>query len=481
MTNARRIREQLKHPVLDCDGHWLESVAVLTEHLREIAGPALTDQYIEGRKRAQEWYGATDEERLQRRLRRQDWWPLPAHTIDRATAMLPALMKERLQDLGIDFAIIYTTLGLPFSRIGNPELRRALIRAYNVMTADVYAPYGDFFAPAAMLPVHTPDEAVEELDYAVTELGFKVIMIRGALPRPVPAFAADGQPIERVPYYVDSLGLDNAQDYDALWRRCAELRVAVTAHGGARDWADRTSFSNFTFNHIGHFAQANHTFAKAVFLGGVTRRFPNLNFGFLEGGAGWACSLLYDLVGHFKTRGREAMQRNLRPDRLDLSQFQDLIARYGYPRLARKAQEIASNPEQILPPLDVKTLSARETEHADDFEPVGVGSPNELVAEFSRNFYFGCEAGDPTAKWAFDEQGMGTRLKPVFSSDISHWDVPDMAGVLPEAYELLEDGWLTEQQFEEFTFSNAVRLHGGMNPDFFKRTSIEQAAAKHVP
>jgi hypothetical protein len=74
MTNARRIREQLKHPVLDCDGHWLESVAVLTEHLREIAGPALTDQYIEGRKRAQEWYGATDEERLQRGLLLPDRW-----------------------------------------------------------------------------------------------------------------------------------------------------------------------------------------------------------------------------------------------------------------------------------------------------------------------------------------------------------------------------------------------------------------------
>jgi hypothetical protein len=30
--------------------------------------------------------------------------------------------------------------------------------------------------------------------------------------------------------------------------------------------------SNFTFNHIGHFAAAGHAVAKALFLGGVTRR-----------------------------------------------------------------------------------------------------------------------------------------------------------------------------------------------------------------
>ena len=36
----------------------------------------------------------------------------------------------------------------------------------------------------------------------------------------------------------------------------------------------------------------------------------------------------------------------------------------------------------------------------------------------------------------------GTRLRPVFSSDLSHWDVPDMAGVLPEAFELVEEGLL---------------------------------------
>ena len=50
----------------------------------------------------------------------------------------------------------------------------------------------------------------------------------------------------------------------------------------------RNSPTNFTYNHIGHFADAGHAAAKGIFLGGVTRRFPELRFAFLEGGVGWA-------------------------------------------------------------------------------------------------------------------------------------------------------------------------------------------------
>ena len=52
---------------------------------------------------------------------------------------------------------------------------------------------------------------------------------------------------------------------------------------------------------------------------------------------------------------------------------------------------------------------------------------------------------------------MGVRLRPVFSSDFTHFDVPDFRDVIPEAYELLERRYVTEQDFREFTFSNAAR------------------------
>jgi hypothetical protein len=51
---------------------------------------------------------------------------------------------------------------------------------------------------------------------------------------------------------------------------------------------------------------------------------------------------------------------------------------------------------------------------------------------------------------------------------------------VPEAYELLEHGMLTEPDFRRFVFANAVHLHGGMNADFFKGTVVEQEAAAEL-
>jgi len=74
----------------------------------------------------------------------------------------------------------------------------------------------------------------------------------------------------------------------------------------------------------------------------------------------------------------------------------------------------------------------------------------------------------------------GARLQAVFSSDIGHWDVPDMREVVEEAYELVEKDLLTDDDFRDFTFTNAVNLYAGMNSDFFKGTVVEEAAAREL-
>ena len=57
--------------------------------------------------------------------------------------------------------------------------------------------------------------------------------------------------------------------------------------------------------------------------------------------------------------------------------------------------------------------------------------------------------------------------------------MPDFREVIPEAFEMVEKGFVTEQDFREFTFTNAARLHTG-NPGFFKGTVIEQAVANEL-
>lgn len=47
-----------------------------------------------------------------------------------------------------------------------------------------------------------------------------------------------------------------------------------------------------------------------------------------------------------------------------------------------------------------------------------------------------------------------------------------------KAYELGEDGLITADDFRDFTFANAVRLWGTVNPAFFSGTVVEKAAAQ---
>src|SRR5437588_22798 len=111
ISEAARIREAVKHPIVDGDGHWLEPMPVWLEFLRDVGGARIVDDYL-ALRRTDSWRTATVEERMAKRLRRMQPWignaaGAPSDTLTRATAMLPALMRERMAELGIDFAIIY--------------------------------------------------------------------------------------------------------------------------------------------------------------------------------------------------------------------------------------------------------------------------------------------------------------------------------------------------------------------------------------
>ena len=82
--------------------------------------------------------------------------------------------------------------------------------------------------------------------------------------------------------------------------------------------------------------------------------------------------------------------------------------------------------------------------------------------------------------WAFDRHG-NHQLRPIFSSDVGHFDVVDMNEVLEEAYELVQHELISTDNFREFVFTNAARLHTSLNPDFFTGTVVEEAVAKLVP
>jgi len=472
---AAQIHAELKHPVIDGDGHWMEPIPVFLEYLSEVGGPKSVDQMRALWRARDAWYRATWPERQHHRLRRAIWWGVTSNTLDKATALLPALLNERLPELGIDFALIYPSFGLSINGMAQGDLHRAAVRAYNMMTADMFAPYAARFAPVAIIPSHTPDEALDELEYAVRQRGFKAVMLRGNQERTIPAAAEGIAERGRAEWYCDTIALDSPYDYEPFWQRCVDLGVAVTQHSGSGRWQDRASISNFTYNHVGHFAESNHAFARGVFLGGLVRRYPSLNFGFMEGGVSWACQMCADMIEHWEKRRRAGLQY---PDATNVAEMHQLIGRYGDPRLKANADAIMNSLDAFRPECSLEEL-ARPEHVSDDFEAAGINSKEDVRAVFSGNFYFGCEADDRATMWAFDPR-MGVRLRPVFSSDFTHFDVPDFRDVIPEAYEMVEKGFVTAQDFREFTFTNAARLHTRNNPEFFKGTVVEQAVASEL-
>ncbi|MBV8084873.1 MAG: amidohydrolase family protein, partial [Chloroflexi bacterium] len=391
---------------------------------------------------------------------------------DFASAMLPGLLAERMDDMGIDFAVLYPTRCLGANSIQEPELRQAMCRAYNKMAADVFAPYKTRMTPAAMIPCYSPEEAIAELEYARGTLGLKACSFKGSLQRPIPAYAKDGDG-GRVPYYIDALGLDNPTSYDPLWQKCIDTHTAVTVHQGSNGWTPRMAISNGEFNRLGHAADSHVPMAKAMFLGGVVRRFPDLTVSFLEGGVAFGVELLCNIIGGWEKRRYSAMETNLKPTNIDEGKLRELMGKYGYGPLKAKLDETMAS-------LQLKDLAERETECLDDYGEVGASSKREVAELFSKNFYFGCEADDPGNAWAFDPR-MPARLKAMLGSDIGHWDVTNYMDVLPEVWEGVEDGLLTEQDVKDLCFTNPMELHTRMNPDFFEGTVVQDAVARAQP
>ena len=86
--------------------------------------------------------------------------------------------------------------------------------------------------------------------------GSTVGMFGSNMARKVPAAAANDPDTARFAVWYDVLGLDSDYDYDAVWAKCVELGIAPTFHSASSSQGLRLSPTNFTYNHIGHFAAA---------------------------------------------------------------------------------------------------------------------------------------------------------------------------------------------------------------------------------
>src|SRR5579862_3502853 len=161
------------------------------------------------------------------------------------------------------------------------------------------------------------------------------------------------------------------------------------------------------------------------------------------------------------------------PSKLDRKLLRQMVDKYGYEEIAAELDKRDGWPQKEEDSLTggVPVL--------DDYAACNITQKKDWIDLFVTPYFFGCEADDRMNAVAFSKfNPFGAKIQAIYSSDIGHFDVPDMQQVLPEAWELVEDELIGKDDFRDFTFTNAVRLWGTQNPRFFEGTAIAKAAAE---
>src|SRR5258707_7075754 len=108
----QEIRKSLSHPVVDGDGHWVEYTPVFAEQIRKVTGDLGANGFLQSQRRIPDSLSMTLEQRTERGVAMEGFWGRQStNTRDRATAMMPRMLYDRLGELGIHFGIGYPPAG----------------------------------------------------------------------------------------------------------------------------------------------------------------------------------------------------------------------------------------------------------------------------------------------------------------------------------------------------------------------------------
>ena len=95
--SPEQIHGKLSHPVIDGDGHWIEYTPVFAEKMRKAVGNLGADGFLASQRRIPDALELTRGQRAERGVAMEGFWGRQStNTRDRATAMMPRLLYDRL-------------------------------------------------------------------------------------------------------------------------------------------------------------------------------------------------------------------------------------------------------------------------------------------------------------------------------------------------------------------------------------------------
>lgn len=167
--------------------------------------------------------------------------------------------------------------------------------------------------------------------------------------------------------------------------------------------------------------------------------------------------------------------KNYDPQATDRDELRELFGKFGQALVQGRPTDGEKLIRDTLGERYVAGARQPSAEEQNDFAAAGIEKVEDIKARWVDNFFFGSEADDRTVAHAFNEKAnpLGVKINAIYSSDVGHWDVPDLTEVLAESWQLVEEGVITEADFKAWTFDNPYKLYTEANPAFFKGTAIE--------
>jgi len=196
-----------------------------------------------------------------------DGWPRGfVRGLDKISTTTAETWIQFVDGSKLDAAVLYPTAGLSFGLIQDPDWACVVARAYNNWLYDRYCKVDSRLKGVAILPVHDPKEAVNELRHAVTEQK----MVAGLLPAVT----------------MLNKGYGHA-DFYPIYAEAQKLNVPLAVHGAVSRGLGFDFLQTMSMIHTLEHPLAQMIQLTSVVLDGVFDLFPKLRMGFLEAGAGW--------------------------------------------------------------------------------------------------------------------------------------------------------------------------------------------------
>ena len=169
-----------------------------------------------------------------------------------------------MDSLGMDVQVVSTNVAF-YKYEEDVEVARAIARECNDEIAEMMQEYPQRLSGLANVPMQDMNAAIAEMERAMTELGFKGVMIND---------------------HVNGVTFDDPR-FEPFWRAAEELGAFILIHQARPTVVAARSDRYHLPNSIGNLVDRTITFATFVH-GGVMDRFPDLKVCLCHGG-GYTC------------------------------------------------------------------------------------------------------------------------------------------------------------------------------------------------